>query len=172
MRKISGILVGLAALAGAGCVHEDKSVAPRGTAAVTAEVTISEGADGKPTFRYNGPFFDEKGNFDFSQEGAEDNTIELTFSIADGSVPGIKFRSDPRDAIWIVEKAKVDPKTGSPAGPYRGEQFFDFRVSADGDTLTLTDRNDDGVLYRYGLRFDHNGAPVIDDPDGQNGPRD
>lgn len=171
MRKISGILVGLAALAGAGCVHEDKSVAPRGTAAVTAEVTIFEGADGKPTFRYNGPFFDEKGNFDFSQEGAKFNTINLTFAIADGSIPGLKFRADPRDAIWIVEKAKVDPETGSPVGPYRGDQFVDFRVTDDGRRLTLTDKNDDGVLYRYGLRFNHDAALVADDPDGQNGPK-
>lgn len=172
MRKISVMYVCVAALAGAGCVHEDKSAASRGTVTVTAEVTISQGENGKNAFRYSGPFFDEKGNFDFSQDGAEDNTIELTFAIADGSVPGIKFRSDPSDAIWIVEKSKVDPKTGSPAGPYRGDQFFDFRVSEDGSKLMLVDRNDDGVLYRYGLRFDHNEAVVFDDPDGQNGPRD
>jgi hypothetical protein len=166
------MFVGLVALAGAGCVHEDKSVASRGTVKATADVTISQGEDGKYAFRYSGPFADEKGNFDFSQEGAEGNTIELTFAIADGSLSGIRFRSDPRDAIWIVEKSKVDPKTGSPAGPYRGDQFFDFRVSEDGGKLMLTDRNDDGVLYRYGLRFDRGDALVFDDPDAQNGSRD
>lgn len=169
MRKSSILLAGLAMFAAAGCVHEDKSVAPRETVQVTAEVTISQGVDGKYAFRYSGPFFAENGDFDFSQKGAQGAMIELTFAIADGSLAETKFRQDPHDAIWIVEKAKVDPETGSPAGPYRGDQFFDFRVSEDGRELKLIDRNNDGVLYRYGLRFDRGDTLVINDPDGQNG---
>ncbi len=171
MRKNSALFVGLAIFVAAGCVHEDKSVAPQGTIEVTADVTVLRGDDGNYAFRYSGPFFDEKGNFDFSQPGAKFNTINLTFAIADGSIPGLKFRADPRDAIWIVEKAKADPETGSPVGPYRGDQFVDFRVTDDGRRLTLIDKNDDGVLYRYGLRFNHDAALVADDPDGQNGPK-
>lgn len=169
MRKIAALFAGLATFAAAGCVHEGKSVAARETVEVTAEVTISQGEDGKYAFRYSGPFFAENGDFDFSQQGAQGAMVELTFAIADGSLPEMKFRQDPRDAIWIVEKAKVDPVTGSPAGPYRGDQFSDFRVSEDGRELKLIDKNQDGVLYRYGLRFDRGETLVIDDPDGQNG---
>jgi len=139
---------------------------------VKADVVISEDGSGGYAFSYKAPFFDEKGNFDFSQKGAAFNAIALTFEIAEGSVPGIRFKADPTDAMWIVEKVNVDEATGSPRGPYRGNQFSDFAVSADGQTLTVTDRNDDGVLYRYGLRFDLGGKTVIDDPDGQNGGHD
>lgn len=136
---------------------------------VKAAVTITEDGAGGYSFAYNAPFFDEKGNFDFSQKGAAFNTIELTFTIAGGSVPGIKFKPDATDAIWIVEKVNVDEATGSPRGPYRGQQFSKFSVSADGQSLTVTDANNDGILYRYGLRFDLDGKTVVDDPDGQNG---
>lgn len=159
----------------AACAHyADSNVDPKVSASlpVKADVTIAEDGAGGYSFAYSAPFFDEKGNFDFSQKGAAFNSIELTFAIADGSVPGIKFKSDPTDAMWIVEKVNVDEMTGSPRGPYRGNQFSGFAVSPDGQSLTVTDQNDDGVLYRYGLRFDLDGKTVIDDPDGQNGPKD
>ena len=140
---------------------------------VVADVTIADDGAGGYSFAYKAPFFDEMGNFDFRQKGAAFNTIAMTFKIAPGSVEGIRFKEDPTDAIWIVEKVNVDESTGSPRGPYRGQQFYDMAVSEDGQTLTLTDMNDDGVLYRYGLRFDLGGNTVIDDPDGQNsGPHD
>lgn len=171
MRKIA--MIGVAGLFLTACEHygHDRSEAAD-KISVDAAVTISKNSSGGYAFAYNAPFFDEKGNFDFSQEGANDHIVNMTFKIADGSVDGVKFRSDPHDAIWIVEKKDVDPNTGSPSGPYRGQQFYNFSVSEDGQTLTLTDANNDGVLYRYGLRFDLDGGLIIDDPDGQNGPRD
>lgn len=161
-------LISAAAAFLAACAH-DVTPEARKTVPVNAAVTITEAGAGGYSFSYKAPFFDEKGNFDFSQQGAVYNTIRLTFTIAGGSVPGIKFKPDATDAIWIVEKVNVDEATGSPRGPYRGNQFFDFTVSPDGQSLTLIDQNDDGVLYRYGLRFELNGKTVIDDPDGQNG---
>lgn len=154
----------LAACTSSGAANESRNVV-----SVNATVLIGEDGTGGYSFTYKGPFFDERGNFDFSKEGAAFNTVRLTFTIADGSVPGIRFKADATDAMWIVEKKNVDQATGSPRGPYRGEQFLDFNVSADGRTLSLTDINNDGILYRYGLRFDLDGKTVIDDPDGQNG---
>ncbi|MGE0182342.1 MAG: hypothetical protein AB7F91_05695 [Parvularculaceae bacterium] len=155
----------------AACTHYN-NIEPKESASlpVKADVTIAEDGAGGYSFTYKAPFADEKGNFDFSQKGAAFNTIKLTFTIADGSVSGIKFKPDATDAIWIVEKKNVDEATGSPRGPYRGNQFSDFTVSADGQSLTVMNQNNDSVLYRYGLRFDLDGKTVIDDPDTQNGP--
>lgn len=151
------------------CEHYVANGAVRNTVPVDAAVTIAEDGAGGYVFSYKAPFADEKGNFDFSQKGAAFNTIKLTFTIADGSVPGIKFQPQPADAMWIVEKVNVDEATGSPRGPYRGNVFSDFQLSADGQSLTVTDQNNDSVLYRYGLRFDLNGKLVVDDPDVGNG---
>lgn len=150
-----------------GGIKADGAVVP-----VNADVTILVDEAGAYSFAYKAPFFDEKGNFDFSQKGAVKNTIKLTFSIADGSVPGIMFKPTADDAMWIVEKKNVDEATGSPRGPYRGNQFQGFEVSDDLRQLTVVDNNNDGVLYRYGLRFDVDGKTVVDDPDGQNGGHD
>lgn len=166
------VIAASAALAAA-CAHtgsqEPAKAGEQGVAPVNASVTITEDGAGGYAFAYDAPYFDKKGNFDFSLPGALHNRIVLTFTIADGSAQGVRFKTDARDAIWIVEKANVDPATGSPSGPYRGDQFFGFEVSKDGRRLTLTDENNDGVLYRYGLRFDRGGETVFDDPDGQNG---
>jgi hypothetical protein len=168
MFRIASLLIGGAALLVAGCTHvsEPKS---QGEVAVAATLKVTEDGAGGYKFAYSAPYFDEKGNFDFSKKGADGNVVRLTFTIADGSVSGLKFKADARDAMWIVDKKNVDPATGSPRGPYEGRQFHSFAVSADGLTLSVVDENNDGVLYRYGLRFDLGGATVIDDPDGQNG---
>ncbi len=169
MRKYTYVLVAATAFFLAACEHYGATGADRNTVPVNAAVTIAEDGSGGYVFSYKAPFADEQGNFDFSQKGAAFNTIKLTFTIADGSVPGIAFQPAATDAIWIVEKANVDATTGSPRGPYRGNVFSDFQLSADGRSLTVTNQNDDGVRYRYGLRFDLNGKLVIDDPDMGNG---
>ncbi len=156
----ASVIIGLS-----GCIRpQDREILP-----VTAIVTIAGDASTGHTFTYAAPFADARGNFDFSGKGAHGKTIALTFTIDGASDPGLRFKADAREAIWIAEKANVDPSTGSPSGPYQGKQFSDFKVSADGRSLTLTDTNDDGVLYRYGLRFDLGTQTVIDDPDINNG---
>ncbi len=169
MRKIAYLFAAAAGLLLTACEHYGDAKESRNTIPVDAAVTIAENPEGGYSFSYNAQFFKENGDFDFSQEGAKGNTIILTFTIADGSVPGIGFNADATDALWIVDKKDVDKETGSPGGPYRGNQFFKFAVSDDRQSLTVTDQNDDGVLYRYGLRLNIDGEPVIDDPDGQNG---
>lgn len=172
-RKILVAGVGVMALV-AGCSRlsasgADQAGEARKSLPVEAQVSVTEDGAGGYAFSYKAPFADEKGNFDFSRNGAAFNTIKLTFAIDASSVSGIKFKPDAADAMWIVEKKNVDKATGSPRGPYHGEQFSDFQVSADGMSLSVTDRNDDGVLYRYGLRFDLDGKTVTDDPDMGNG---
>jgi hypothetical protein len=169
MRKFAYVLAAGAGLFLTACEHYGDVKEGRKTVPVNAAVTIAEDGAGGYIFNYQAPFADEKGNFDFSRPGALYNTIRLTFTIADGSIPGVAFKTDATDAMWIVEKVNVDKETGSPRGPYRGNQFYGFQVSKDGRELTVTNTNDDGVLYRYGLRFDLGGKMVVDDPDVGNG---
>lgn len=167
MRKILAMLVGGAALAAAACEVIKEDPPPPASLAVAAALTVTEDGAGGYSFRYDAPFADEKGNFDFTQGEAYGKIIVVTFTIADGSVPGLKFKPEGEDAIWIADKKNVGAD-GSPTGPYRGEVFHDFKVSADGRSLTVTSDNDDRTLYRYGLRFDLDGQTVIDDPDWGN----
>lgn len=136
--------------------------------AVDAKLTITEDGAGGFDFKYDAPFADAEGNFDFSKGEPYGKFVRLSFTISDDSGLGLKFKPDGREAIWIVDKKNVG-SDGSPEGPFRGTQFRDFEVSADGKTLSLLDQNDDGVLYRYGLRFDMGSQTVVDDPDLNNG---
>jgi hypothetical protein len=135
---------------------------------VPAKLTITRDGAGVFDFKYDAPFSDADGNFDFSRDGAAGNVIRWSFTIVDDQGLDLKFKAKGTDAIWIVDKRNVG-KDGSPEGPFRGTQFQSFSVSDDGKTLSLTNLNDDGVLYRYGLRFDLGGETVVDDPDAQNG---
>ncbi len=177
MLKFAKMTIGAASVMAAGCARDGVSAqapegkgasAARNEIAVNADVTVTNGADGNYAFEYKAPYADAEGNFDFSVREIGDSAVNLTFTIAEGSADGIKFMPEGADAIWIVEKAKVD--NGSPTERYVGEQFHDFVVSGDGRQLSLTDDNNDGVLYRYALRFDLNGETVVHDPDTQNGP--
>ena len=136
--------------------------------AVAAKLSITRDAAGIYDFKYDAPFADADGNFDFSKGEPYGKIVRLSFSIVDDGGLGLTFKPEARDAMWIVDKKNVGPD-GSPQGPYRGQQWTDFRVSENGRVLFVTDQNDDGVLYRYGLRFDLDGETVVDDPDANNG---
>lgn len=135
---------------------------------VLAKLTIIRDSGGAFDFKYDAPFADADGNFDFSKGEALGKTVKLSITIADDQGLGLTFKPDGANAIWIADKKKVGPD-GSPQGPFRGTQFREFSVSSDGKTLSLTNLNNDGVLYRYGLRFDLGGETVVDDPDMNNG---
>lgn len=154
-------------LAAAACEH-GYSAKKSNEIAVDAKLTITRDSAGVFDFKYDAPFADADGNFDFSKGEPYGKFIKLSFTISDDSGLGLKFKPEGQEAIWIVDKKNVGPD-GSPEGPFRGTQFRDFKVSADGKTLSLMDQNDDGVLYRYGLRFDLGAETVVDDPDLNNG---
>lgn len=159
----------LASLALTGCAHfHDTPASADSVLKVDAQIKITQDGSGVYDFKYDSPYSDADGNFDFSVGAAAKSSVQLTFEIADDSGLGIKFKPEGSDAIWIVDKKFVGPD-GSPEGPFRGAQFRDFRTSADGRSLTLFNVNNDGILYRYGLRFDRGSETVIDDPDNQNG---
>ena len=160
-------LVASLVLAGCGNV-EKKSAAADRVLKVEARVQISQDDAGAYDFKYDSPYSDADGNLDFSVGEAAKNSIQLTFKIVDDSGLELKFKPEGSDAIWIVDKKFVGPD-GSPEGPYRGNQFRDFKTSEDGRSLTLFNVNNDGILYRYGLRFDRGSETVVDDPDAQNG---
>ncbi|MDZ7629121.1 MAG: hypothetical protein U5J99_12045 [Parvularculaceae bacterium] len=168
MSNFLRIAVTLAALGAASCSHFNQEAPKSAPIAVSAKLTIVETAPGVYDFKYDAPFADQDGNFDFSQKGALGSSVNMSFTIAEDSGLGLKFKPQGSDAIWIVDKKNVGPD-GSPQGPYRGDQFRNFSVSPDGRTLNLFNQNDDGVLYRYGLRFDRGALTVVDDPDNQNG---
>jgi hypothetical protein len=157
-------------LVAAGACEHHAYGQPKGSESidVAAKLTITRDSAGIYDFKYDAPFADADGNFDFSKGEAYGKVVKLSFAIADDAGLGLTFKKDPRDAMWIVDKKNVGAD-GSPQGPFRGKQWFDFRVSDDGRTLFVTDQNDDGVLYRYGLRFDLGGQTVVDDPDANNG---
>lgn len=155
-------------LAVASCSHVGYGTKSRERLEVPAKLSVAEVSPGVYDFKYDAPFSNADGDFDFSKGDALGKIINLSFTIADDQGLGLKFKSEATDAIWIVDKKFVGPD-GSPEGPFRGTQFRDFKVSDDGRTLSLTNLNSDGVLYRYGLRFDRGPETVIDDPDQQNG---
>lgn len=156
-----------AALIAAGCEHGYFSAKSK-TIDVAAKLTITRDGSGVFDFKYDAPFADADGNFDFSKGEPLGKVVKLSVTISDDGGLGLKFKPAGADAIWIVDKKNVGPD-GSPQGPYRGDQFRDFSVSQDGKTLSLTNLNNDGVLYRYGLRFDLGAETVVDDPDMGNG---
>lgn len=171
-RLVLTLLAASAVTALAGCDHFSKSATSSEPQAikVAARVSISEDGAGKLVFKYDAPFADADGNFNFAEGAAAKASVDLSFTIVDDSGLGLKFLPDGRQAIWIVEKARLaNSGSTSPLGPYEGKQFRDFEVSADGRTLRLFDENSDGVLYRYALRFDRGGEIVAHDPDMGNG---
>ena len=138
---------------------------------VDISVKITSNGEGGYAFCYAGDFCKPNGDLDFSGEDARKKAIRIVFSIADGSVAGVKFQAKGDNAYWIAEISKTGPD-GCPKGPYCGDQFTGVTTLAKGTKLLVIDKNDDGLLYRYMLRFDLNGALVIHDPDNQNGGKD
>lgn len=94
--------------------------------------------------------------------------MRIEFVIAEDSVAGVKFKPYGDDAFWILEKTLAGP-AGEPTGPYGGPTFLPANTHSNGKRLIVIDKNDDGKLYRYTLRFDLDGKTVIDDPDMGNG---
>ncbi|MFN0024621.1 MAG: hypothetical protein ACKVS5_12080 [Parvularculaceae bacterium] len=169
-RFVLACLAGAVALSACGHLDSKSLAASPKTIPVDAKVSISRDSSGKLLFKYDAPYADADGNFDFAEGEAGKSSVTLSFTIVDDSGLGLRFRRDGRDAIWIVEKALLaNSGSTSPAGPYEGKQFRDFRVSADGKTLTVFDENSDGVLYRYALRFDMGSEVIAHDPDVGNG---
>lgn len=118
-------------------------------------------------FVYSGDFVDVDGNLNFMTEGARKKRVRLKFRIDEASVKGAQFLPEGREAIWIVEKVLAAPD-GCPKGPYAGKQFEGLSTQNGSRTLSLTDKNDDGKVYRYALRFKINGQTVTHDPDMRN----
>lgn len=162
------LCIGGAALLMAACTHMDGSGERSGEITVNVGVSIHSDGGGGYYFAYSGDFSESNGNLDFSEGEAYGRPVRIEFAIDPDSVAGIKFRPTGADAMWIVEKEDVGPD-GSPRGPYRGAQFVEFSVDPEGTRLTVIDKNDDGKLYRYGLRFDVAGKTIVDDPDVKNG---
>lgn len=168
MRRLC-YLIGAATISLSACQHISPAPKSDDAVKVTATVTVSKDAAGY-AFAYKALFADEDGNFDFTQKGAIYRPIAITFTIAEGSPSGLKFTADSSGAVWIADKREIDNETGSPEGPYRGQQFKIGQVSADGQSFVVENQNNDGLTYRYALRFDLNGETIVHDPDVNNGP--
>lgn len=151
-------------------------VAAGATAAIAAsnrqfetEVEVRITRDGAGyKFDHFGEHVARNGDIDLSADGPQSRPVRLEFTIADGSVPGIKFKSTGKNEYWIVERAKAGVK-GEPTKFEGGDQFTHAATLDGGNRLQIINRNSDGKLYRYSLVFDLNGETVVDDPDQQNG---
>ncbi len=154
-----------------GCAPKEATQGGGATAAetpplpVASSVSIAKLDEGGYDFTYSGEYSDADGDFDFTKV---DRPVLVEFTIAPGSLEGLKFKSRGEDALWIAEKAGL-AEGASPEGPYRGAEFASFATEADGMRMRVLNRNDDGKLYRYALRFELNGETIADDPDWQNG---
>jgi hypothetical protein len=137
---------------------------PADVAVADIIVTVSPNGSGGYYFAYSGPYSDAAGNLDFRKEK---RAVKIDYALST-TIPGLRFKSSGEDAMWIAEKASLGDAT-SPRGPYRGDQFKSFATQANGTRMHVIDKNDDGKVYRYALRFDLNGQTVQDDPDVQNG---
>lgn len=135
------------------------------------DILASQAGKRSLRFRFTpSQFSDEQGNFSFKEITTPGDIVRLEFNIPDNAPPGLRFRADARDAMWIAPKKEVGE--GSPREPYPVglSEFFNFRISRDGKRLTVLNRNDDGVDYRYNLRFDFGGDTIVQlDPDIGNG---
>lgn len=114
------------------------------------------------TFAYSGPLTRPNGDIDLTGDLTRGQIVELKFDISSAPA-GFVFRRDPRDAIFI-DFAQNVPPGGSPRDNYAGRQFTNFRLSRDRRTLFVTNLNNDGETYAYGLRFEYQGQLVMDDP--------
>jgi hypothetical protein len=138
------------------------------TNTVSANVTVTITKRGSNfEFAYSGGYAQPNGNLDCSVEPYNKKTVNLNFTIGSGSVPGIKFVSAGKDAMWIAPKEQTGEE--SPKGPYSGAQFAGFSVDAGRQRLSVVNNNDDEETYRYALRFDLDGKIVAHDPDVKNG---
>jgi len=136
--------------------------------ATQVDVTIQPDGAGGYRFVHAGEFAQSNGDLDFSQGRARGRVMRIEFVIAEDSVAGATFKPVGDDAFWIVEKALAGPG-GEPTGPYFGPTFPQTITHPGGKRLIVIDKNDDGKLYRYMLRFDLNGKLICDDPDMGNG---
>ncbi len=136
--------------------------------ATQVDVTIQPDGNGGYRFVHEGEFAQANGDLDFSQGRARGRVMRVEFAITESSVAGATFKPVGDDAFWIVEKALAGPG-GEPTGPYFGPTFTNAVTHPGGKRLIVINKNDDGKLYRYMLRFDLDGETIVDDPDTTNG---
>ena len=162
------IFASAAMIATGACAQVDKPTngKPGEPTSAAAGVTVAADREGGFKFSYAGRYVDEEGNFDFSEGEVSKGPVMIRFSLVDAPA-GLTFKREGADAVWIVEKKEVGEE--SPKGPYQGEQFSRFQTSKNGRVLTIYNKNDDGVTYRYGLRFSLAGKTIMHDPDVKNG---
>ena len=182
--SISKMLLGASALAFvAGCSHTPPPEPPppppapepapdplpaRGQIEADSTINVSRNANGGFDFRYSGNDVDPKGNMNFEGERGRGNEVLIRICVDDQTYDdGIRFIPKSKDdaAMWI-ELSELLPPGASPVGPYEGDQFYAFATIKNGRCMQVVDKNDDGLVYTYALRFRVPGEkdPVQHDP--------
>ena len=183
----STIISGGALLIIAGCTHSPPPppppepapepapapMAPRGQIEADSTVNVSRNANGGFDFRYSGNDVDPKGNMQFDDNKGRGNEVLIKICVDDATYEnGIRFVQKSKDdaAMWI-ELSELLPPGASPTGPYDGDQFYAFATTQNGRCMQVVDKNDDGLVYTYALRFRVPGEknPVQHDPVIRNG---
>lgn len=140
---------------------------------VDATVNVSRNANGGFDFRYQGGDVTPKGNMDLTGGKLKGKDVLIKFCLDDASYnDGVRFLPKSKDdaAIWIALSEMLPPGE-SPRGPYQGDQFVGFSTIKNGRCTQVVDKNDDGLVYTYALRFRVPGEkdPVQHDPIIRNG---
>lgn len=182
--SISKMLLGASALAFvASCSHtpppeppppppapepEPDPLPARGQIEADSTINVSRNANGGFDFRYSGNDVDPKGNMNFDNDRGRGNEVLIRICVDDETYEdGIRFIPKSKDdaAMWI-ELSELLPPGASPVGPYEGDQFYAFATIKNGRCTQVVDKNDDGLVYTYALRFRVPGEkdPVQHDP--------
>lgn len=188
--SISKMLLGASALVFvAGCSHSPPPEPPppppapepapdplpaRGQIEADSTINVSRNANGGFDFRYAGKYVDPKGNMNFYDDRGRGNEVLIRICVDDETYEdGIRFIPKSKDdaAMWI-ELSELLPPGASPVGPYEGDQFYAFATIKNGRCTQVVDKNDDGLVYTYALRFRVPGEkePVQHDPVIRNSP--
>jgi hypothetical protein len=138
----------------------------RGEIEADIDVKIAEDDAGDYAFSCAGVYTDADCNLDFRAGDAAKSAVRIVFRIDPGSADGVRFFAEGTQAMYIAFKQDVGED--SPKSPYNGRQFADFKTSDDGLQFSVLNQNDDGEVYRYALRFERDGEPVVYDPDLSN----
>ena len=95
----------------------------------------------------------------------KDDFYKVFYHLEDGNL-GLKFRSDPDDALWVVKGGPC------PRSPAKDDEFKPIQVTDQDKTLVVHNKNRVEAEYVYTLRFvqaDGTGVdwdPIIDNRNG------
>lgn len=143
----------------------------RKTKQIEVDLHVLPGQSGEYDHRFSGPeVVNEEGDFDFTRIKGP---VTVTIRISSKSERGVAFLTPADHAISLVPEKFVERGKCPGSGSYKTDQFHSFELSDNNTALTFVDRNNDGGVYFYALRFvNAKGCIHVYDPKVKNGHHD